>query len=228
LGIPNAQEAIGKSVNFWDGTWTIVGVVGDFHQQALKNPMEPMLFFPAYNTESRISIRIQSDNLKKSLAEIQVIFNKFFAGNPFEYFFLEDNYKKQYSDDTRFGKIVSIFTVLAIIISCLGLIGLSSYTAIQRTKEIGIRKVLGASLVNIVSLLSVDFLKLIALATILSLPVSYFALKNWLEVYAYRIPLGWMLFGVPIIMILLIAAVTMSFHVMKTAMTNPADTLKYE
>jgi putative ABC transport system permease protein len=118
--------------------------------------------------------------------------------------------------------------MLAIIISCLGLIGLSSYTAIQRTKEIGIRKVLGASLVNIVSLLSVDFLKLIALATILSLPVSYFALKNWLEVYAYRIPLGWMLFGVPVIMILLIAAVTMSFHVMKTAMTNPADTLKYE
>ena len=118
--------------------------------------------------------------------------------------------------------------MLAIIISCLGLIGLSSYTAIQRTKEIGIRKVLGASLVNIVSLLSVDFLKLIVVATLLSIPISYFAIKNWLEIYAYRIPLGWMLFGLPIVMILLIAAVTMSFHIIKTSMTNPADTLKYE
>ncbi len=228
LGIKNPGDAIGKPVTFWGKTWTIVGVVSDFHQQALKNPMEPMLFFPAYSTEWRISIRIQSDNVKKSLAEIEGIYHKFFAGNPFEYFFLEDDFRKQYRDDTRFEKIVSIFTVLAIIISCMGLIGLSSYTAIQRTKEIGIRKVLGASLVNIVSLLSVDFLKLIVLATILSLPVSYFALKNWLEVYAYRIPLEWMLFGVPILMILLIAAITMSFHVLKTAMTNPADTLKHE
>jgi putative ABC transport system permease protein len=228
LGIADPKDAIGQSIAFWDLTCTIVGVVSDFHQQALKNPIEPMLFFPAYSEGSRISIRMQSDNFKETLTEVDGIFKKFFPGNPFEYFFLEDSYKRQYRDDNRFGKVVSIFTVLAIIISCLGLIGLSSYTAMQRTKEIGIRKVLGASLFNIVSLLSVDFLKLIVLATVLSLPVSYFALQNWLEIYAYRIPLGWMLFGVPVVMILLIAAVTMSFHVMKTAMTNPADTLKYE
>jgi putative ABC transport system permease protein len=118
--------------------------------------------------------------------------------------------------------------MLAIIISCLGLVGLSSYTAVQRTKEIGIRKVLGASLFNIVSLLSSDFIKLVTLATLLSLPISYFAMNNWLESYAYKITLGWMLFVVPLILILLIAAVTISFQVLRTAMTNPADTLKYE
>ncbi len=228
LGIDNTREAIGKTVNFFDKTWTIVGVVSDFHQQALKNPMEPMLFFPTYSTGASTSIRIQSDNLQASIAEIELVFKKIFPDNSFEYFFLEDRFKNQYRDDTRFGKIVSIFTVLAIIISCLGLIGLSSYTAVQRTKEIGIRKVLGASLVSIVSLLSVDFFKLIVVATLMSIPIAYFAMQNWLETYAYRIPLGWMLFALPIVMILLIAAVTMSFQIIKTSMTNPADTLKYE
>ncbi|HMI65211.1 MAG TPA: FtsX-like permease family protein, partial [Cyclobacteriaceae bacterium] len=128
----------------------------------------------------------------------------------------------------RFGSIISIFTVLAIIISCLGLIGLSSYTAVQRTKEIGIRKVLGASLLSIVSLLSIDFIKLVFLATVLSLPIAYFAMRYWLEGYAYRTSIGWMLFLVPVVLILVIAALTMSFQVMKTAMTNPAETLKYE
>jgi putative ABC transport system permease protein len=141
---------------------------------------------------------------------------------------LEDRFKNQYRDDNRFGHVVSIFTVLAIIISCLGLIGLSSYMAVQRTKEIGIRKVLGASLLSIISMLSVDFIKLILVASMLSLPIAYFAMQNWLEAYAYRIPLGWVLFAVPIVVILLIAAFTMSFQIIKTAMTNPADTLKYE
>ena len=153
---------------------------------------------------------------------------QFFPGNGFEFFFLEDRYNNQYKDDNRFGNIISIFTVLAIIISCLGLIGLSSYTAVQRTKEIGIRKVLGASLMSIVSLLSVDFIRLVLIATVLSLPIAYFTMQNWLEGYAYRTTLGWMLFLVPVILILMIAALTMSFQVMKTAMTNPADTLKYE
>ncbi|MBA4054518.1 MAG: ABC transporter permease, partial [Marivirga sp.] len=160
--------------------------------------------------------------------EIENVFNKFFPDNVFQYTFLEDQFKSQYRDDNRFGQVVSIFAVLAIIISCLGLIGLSSYTAVQRTKEIGIRKVLGASLVSIVSMLSADFIKLVLIASILSLPIAYFAMQNWLEAYAYRIPLGWISFVVPIIVILFIAAITMSFQIIKTAMTNPADTLKYE
>ena len=234
LGLANAQDAIGKEI-VWgkkaqnvDRILTVVGVVGNFHQESLKNPMEPMIFRPTYSTYAPASIRIRRGDHQEIIASVETAFKKFFPGNAFEYFFLEDRYNNQYKDDNRFGSIISIFTVLAIIISCLGLIGLSSYTAVQRTKEIGIRKVLGASLVSIVTLLSVDFIKLVLLATVLSLPIAYFAMQNWLEGYAYRTTIGWMLFLVPVVLILMIAALTMSFQVMKTAMTNPADTLKYE
>jgi len=233
LGIKSAQEAIGKEV-VWgeidgkDRLWRVVGVVDNFHQEALRNPMEPMIFRPSYSTYSAASIKIREVDHRKLISQVEAAFKTAFPENAFEYFFLEDSYKRQYSDDNRFGSVISIFTVLAIIISCLGLIGLSSYTAVQRTKEIGIRKVLGASLFNIVSLLSADFIRLVLLATLLSLPVSYFAMMNWLESYAYKITLGWILFVAPLVLILVIAALTLSFQVMRTAMTNPAETLKYE
>jgi putative ABC transport system permease protein len=233
LGISSAQEAIGKEI-VWgrrgdkDRLWTIIGVVNNFHQEALRNPMEAMIFRPTYSTYAPASIKIQGGDHQKIIADVETVFKKAFPDNAFEYSFLEDTFKHQYSDDNRFGSVIRIFTLLAIIISCLGLIGLSSYTAVQRTKEIGIRKVLGASLFNIVSLLSSDFIKLVLLATILSLPVSYWAMNNWLESYAYKITLGWVLFVVPLILILAIAALTISFQVMRTAMTNPAETLKYE
>ncbi len=228
LGIQSPEEAIGKRVNIRGKEWNIVGVVSDYHQQALKNPMEPMLFYPSYSTYNVTSIKIESGQTQETIAAIEHVFKKFFPDNAFQYSFLEERFNNQYRDDNRFGKVVSIFTILAIIISCLGLIGLSSYTAVQRTKEIGIRKVLGASLASIVSILSADFIKLILIASILSLPIAYFSMENWLEVYAYRIPLNWILFVVPIVVILFIAAITMSFQIVKTAMTNPADTLKYE
>jgi putative ABC transport system permease protein len=234
LGIDNPQSAIGKEV-VWgkkagdvDRLMKIIGVVGNFHQESLKNPMEPMIFRPVYSTYAPASIKIRAGDPKEVIAQVETIFKKFFPGNAFEYFFMEDRYNNQYRDDNRFGVIISIFTVLAIIISCLGLIGLSSYTAIQRTKEIGIRKVLGASLISIVSLLSKDFIKLVLFAALLSLPVAYWVMQHWLEGYAYRAPIGWMLFLVPIVVIVAVASLTMSFQVMKTAMTNPSETLKYE
>jgi putative ABC transport system permease protein len=233
LGIERGQDVVGKDIVLGrngpaDRVMSVIGVVGNFHQESLKKAMEPMIFVPAYSTYAPASIKIKAGDPKETIAGAETAFKKFFPGNAFEYFFLEDRYNNQYKDDNRFGNIISIFTVLAIIISCLGLIGLSSYTAVQRTKEIGIRKVLGASLVSIVTLLSVDFIRLVLLATVLSLPIAYFVMQNWLEGYAYRTTIGWMLFIVPVILILIIAALTMSFQIMKTAMTNPADTLKYE
>ncbi len=230
LGIKSIEEAVSKEI-VWGNNgrkWMIVGVVGDFHQEALQKPMEPMIFRPMYSTYSSTSIKIRTDDQKKIVADIETIYKKFFPGNSFQYSFLEDSYKRQYNDDTRFGKIVSIFTLLAIIVSCLGLIGLSSYTAVQRTKEIGIRKVLGASLINIISILSVDFVRLVLIAAILSLPIAYFSTQNWLQSYAYRISPGLVQFTLPLVIVVLIAAITISFQVFKTAMTNPADTLKYE
>ena len=231
LGIRSVEDAIGKEVVWGDNgkrKWTIVGVVGDFHQEALQKPMEPMIFRPSYSTYSPTSIKIKTNDEQKTLAGIEAVYKKFFPGNSFQYSFLEDSYKRQYNDDTRFGKVVSIFTVLAIIVSCLGLIGLSSYTAMQRTKEIGIRKVLGASLVNIVSILSVDFVRLVCIAAILSLPIAYISMQNWLQSYAYRITPGWVQFILPLAIVIVIAGITISFQVVKAAMTNPSETLKYE
>jgi len=233
LGVDKPENAIGKEM-VWSNNnrkWTIVGVVGDFHQESLRKPREAMVFRPSYDTGNPTSIKLdaeQVNDMPALIAEVEAVYQRFFPDNAFAYFFLEDRYRRQYVDDNRFGSIIEVFTWLAIVISCLGLIGLSSYTAVQRTKEIGIRKVMGASLTSIVTLLSTEFVRLVVVASVLALPIAYFAIRNWLEGYAYRITPGILSYALPIIMILLIAALTMSFHVVKAALTNPVDTLKYE
>lgn len=228
LGIPNASEAIGKEVISGQDRWQVIGVVNDFHQESLKKPMEPIVFLPTYSTYGPTSIRFDNTDPQKLIGETEVIFKKFFADNAFSFVFLEDSYKAQYNDEKRFAKVILIFTALGIIISCLGLIALSSYTAVQRTKEIGIRKALGASLAGIVALLSMDFIKLVLLSILLALPVAYYFMEKWLINYPYRIPLEWYLFIIPGCVILAVALLTISFQIIKTARTNPADTLKYE
>ncbi len=231
LGIARPEDAIGKEI-VWgnNGTrkWTIIGVIDDFHQESLRNAREPLILRPMYGTYNSSSVKIKSDDLPGVIASVEKVYKEFFPGNSFIYQFLKDRYNSQYNDDTRFGKVISIFTGLAIMVSCLGLIGLSSYTVMQRTKEIGIRKVLGASILNIVSLLSWDFVKIVLIAGILSLPIAYFSMQNWLESYAYRITPGWEQFILPVGIVLLIAAATISFQILRAAMTDPAKTLKYE
>jgi putative ABC transport system permease protein len=231
LGADSPEEVLGKEMvrdNQSGRKFTIIGVVGDYHQESLHKPMEPIVFYPSYSSYSPTSIRIQADDKKQVVAGVEKVYSKFFPGNSFVYFFLEDRYNRQYSDDARFGKVISIFTFLAIVVACLGLIGLSSYTAALRTKEIGIRKVLGASMASLVSILSMDFVKLVLAASLIALPIAYVGMNKWLETYTYRITPGWILFVVPMIVVLVISAITISFQVLKTAMTNPADTLKSE
>jgi putative ABC transport system permease protein len=249
LGIPSNDEAIGREI-IWgtltrpanaprgssmgagggtvDRKWTIIGVINDFHQESLKKPKEAIVFRPTFSTYASTSVKITRGEEKRIAADVEVVYKKFFPGNSFEFSYLEDRYNNQYNDDNRFGRVVGIFTVLGIVISCLGLIGLSSYTAVQRTKEIGIRKVLGATTFSIVSLLSIDFIKLVLFATALSLPIAWYTMNGWLAGYPYRIALGWVVFALPVVMILLIAALTISGQVLKTAMADPARTLKYE
>lgn len=228
LGLKDPQEIVGQVLRVWDRDWDVIGVVNDFHQESMKKPMEPIIFFPTYGAYQSTSIKFEGDVSKEAITSVEATYHKFFPGNAFLYSFIEDRYKQQYRDDNRFNTIINIFTVLAIMISCLGLIGLSSYTVVQRTKEIGIRKVLGASIVSVVSMLSADFIKLVLLAVLLSLPIAYFTMEDWLQGYAYRIALGWALFVIPLVLIMLIAGLTISFQVLRTAMTNPAETLKYE
>ncbi|MEX2234656.1 MAG: ABC transporter permease [Cyclobacteriaceae bacterium] len=228
LGIESATEAIGKEIVLSNNRWRIIGVVNDFHQESLKKPMEPIIFIPTYSTYGPTSIRYQTADTEALIVEVEKVYKKFFPDNAFSYVFLEDSYKSQYNDEKRLAKVIMIFTALGIIISCLGLIGLSSYTAVQRTKEIGIRKALGASLASIVTLLSADFIKLVLAAIILAFPIAYYFMANWLTNYPYRISLQWFLFMLPALMILFIAAITISFQIIRTARINPANTLKYE
>jgi putative ABC transport system permease protein len=232
LGIPDIEDAVGRQIA-WGGQddtrlWTIIGVINDFHQESLKKPKEAIVFRPVFSTYAPTSLKITAGDEKRITADVETVYKRFFPGNAFEFSFLEDRYNNQYNDDNRFGKVVGIFTTLGILISCLGLIGLSSYTAVLRTKEIGIRKVLGATTFSIVSLLSMDFIKLVLFATLLSLPIAWYAMDGWLSGYPYRITLGWLVFALPVVLILAIAALTISAQVLKTAMADPARTLKYE
>lgn len=228
LNLSDDEQAVGRNVNFWDKEWTIIGVVPDFHQQGLKRELEPIVMIPAYSSYSRTSVKVEKEHMNEAIGQIERVFNKHFPGNSFDYFVLDEYYKGQYRDDDRFAKVVNIFAVLAVVISCLGLIGLSSYTIAQRTREIGIRKVLGASTPGIVTLLSMEFMRIALLASLLALPLAWFAMKSWLESYPYRIAPGWALFVVPVASILIITAITVSFQIVRTAAVNPAKTLKYE
>jgi putative ABC transport system permease protein len=231
LGFAKPEDAVGKQI-LWGNQqlkyWDIIGVVDDYHQESLRNSMEAMVFRPFYSTYYPTSIRLNAEAGPDVINAIGETYKQFFPGNSFQYSFLKDSYDNQYRDDTRFGKVIGVFTALAIIVSCLGLIGLSSYIAIQRTKEIGIRKILGASLASIVSLLSADFLRLVLIASLLSLPIAYFSMDNWLSGYAYRITPGILQFVLPVALVLTTALVTISFQVLRAAMGNPADTLKHE
>src|SRR5690606_9939825 len=151
-----------------------------------------------------------------------------FPGNPFEYFFLDEHYDQQYKADQQFGTIFSIFSGLAIFIATLGLFGLSSLTAVQRTKEIGIRKVLGASLFGLLRLISKDFIILIGVAILLSIPLSIWIMNSWLQDFATRIDLAWWIFAIPSVTVVLITVLTVSIHTIKVAMINPVNSLNYE
>lgn len=228
LNLQDNDQAIGQRIRFWDKEWTIVGVVPDFHQQGLKRQMEPIVMFPFYSTYARTSVKVTPGKMTETLKEIERIYKKHFPGNAFDYFILDDYYNRQYQDDNRLSKVVNIFTVLAVLISALGLIGLSSYTVALRTKEVGIRKVLGASVGGIVTLLSVDFMKVTLVASVLAIPVAWVSMRAWLEVYPYRISPGWEMFLIPVVCIVVIAAFTISFQVLRAAQLNPASTLKHE
>ncbi len=228
LGTP--ESAVGKVIVMGqqDKKWTVVGVVKDYHQESLHKPKEAIVFRPAYWNNSRASIKLKDNNFERVLPEIETAFNQHFPDNAFGYTILQDRYEFQYRDDRRFGQVIRIFTGLGLIISCLGLIGLSAHMAVQRTKEIGIRKVMGASLFSIVSLLTSGFMNLVIVAALVALPLAYLGVDNWLSGFAYRIELNWLMFIPPILIVVGVAAMTISAQVLKAALARPAETLKYE
>ncbi|MEM6846184.1 MAG: ABC transporter permease [Bacteroidota bacterium] len=207
----------------------VIGVVKNYHQRSLQQDYDPILFYyPGWNRWKYLTINLQTDQLSETMAYIEQQYQQAFPGNALEYFFLDDYFNRQYEADQRFGSIFSVFTTLAIIVACLGLFGLSAFTLKQRTKEIGIRKVLGASVARILALLSQDFVKLIFIASLIALPIAYFAIQRWLSNYAFHIEISVWLFLLPLLLMLAIALATVSIHTLKAALANPAKSLRQE
>ena len=228
MGFEDMASAMNIPIFFWGDTFNIVGVVKDYHQEGLKESHEPLIFRFFRNASNFYSIKVNPDNIQRVLQEVEAQWRIFFPQNPFEYFFLEDYYDEQYRNETRFGRVFSLFALLAIIIACLGLYGLSSYTTIQRTREIGIRKVLGSSSGNAVLLLIRYFLIQVLIAVPVGLGVAYYFMSDWIQNFAYRINIGWWFFVGPVLLVVLIAILTVSSQVIRTANANPAESLRYE
>jgi len=231
MGFPDAASAIGQQVDYWGNIYTIIGVLKDYHQQSPKAAFEPHIFrFLPYGRDVRgmIVVKMNIKNIKQAVTATQKLYEKFFPGNPFDHFFLDDYYNQQYQSDQQFGKVFSLFSVLAIIITALGIFGLSSFSTAQRTKEIGIRKVLGASVPNIFLLLSGDILKLLVIAFALVLIPTIYGINQWLESFARKMNLNGWLFIMPLVLVFVITIFTISTHVIKAARVNPIESLRYE
>lgn len=228
LGFASPEDAAGKKVMHGGEEKVIVGVVDDYNQMSLKNDVAPILYWCQESGRDLFSIKFDGISGKDLLADIEDTYADFFPGNPVDYFYLDAFFNRQYAKDDQFGSVFTIFSVLAILVSCLGLFGLSAFSALQRTKEIGIRKVLGASVSSILMLLSKEYMILILLAILLGVPLTFFVMNNWLESFAYRINIGWLVFVIAALIVMLVAIFTVSFQTLKSAKTNPSNTLRYE
>lgn len=224
------EEIVGKYVAIDRFRWQpqVVGVLKNIHNESLQEAMQPLGFFLQQYNHEYMMVKMSTNNIEETVDIVKAQWDQSFAGNPFEFFFLDSYFDSYYQSEKSFRNLFLIFTVLAIIIGCLGLFGLSSYTAVQKTKEIGIRKVLGSSTSGIINLMFKDFLILIGLANLIAWPTAWYFLNGWLENYPYHISINFLFFGLATVLVLLIAFFTVSYHTFKTAQLDPAKTLKYE
>ncbi|MDP4245425.1 MAG: ABC transporter permease [Bacteroidota bacterium] len=228
LGFATPAAAVGRTILSGTKPWDIVGVIADVHQKSLRYAIEPTLYQPVYGTYNPISVKVDTRNLGTTMADIRQKYETFFPGNLFDYYFIDERFNSLYANDLLFGRVFGLFSGLAILIACLGLFGLSLFATLQRTKEIGVRKVLGASLSSIVVLLSKDFVRLVLLANLLGFPLAWWIMNNWLKDFAYRISISWWVFAGAGLLALLIALITVSVHAFRDAVANPAKSLRTE
>ena len=228
LGFPSNEDAVGRSITMYNKKWDVVGVINDYHQKSLRFPLEPIIVQPFYSTYNPFSVKVNPANIASTIAAIKEKYTAFFPGNVFDYYFLDEKFNAQYKTDQLFGKAFGIFSGFAIFIASLGLLGLSLFTTAQRTKEIGVRKVLGASVTNIVLLLSNDFIRLIIIGFVIASPLAYFVMHAWLKDFAYRINIEWWVFAAAGLLAFAIAIITISFQAIKAAVANPVKSLRTE
>jgi len=225
------ENPVGKRIlrlnSYGDQNYHVIGTVKDFHSRTLHHSIEPMLF-QKFDDFHSLTLRLKTENITHTMKLIEEKWREFEPDHPFEYFFLDDYFDSLYKTEANLGKSIRIFTFLAVCIACLGLFGVMSFMAEQRTKEIGIRKTVGASVTNISILLTKEFIKWVVLANLFAWPIAYLALNRWLQKFAYKIEIGWGIFLISGLLSVFIAVFTIAYRVVKASSANPIDALRYE
>jgi ABC-type antimicrobial peptide transport system permease subunit len=223
------KDPVGKTITWMGRKFTIIGVVKNI---VMESPYElpiPAMFYLAPWTMTNVTIRINPQlSVREALRRISPVFAKYSPAEPFDYKFVDDEYDTKFRGESRIGELAGFFTALAIFISCLGLFGLASFVAEQRTKEIGVRKILGASVFNLWKMLSKDFVLLIILSCLIAIPIAWWLLHQWLQQFAYRTEISWWIFAAAGIGAILITLMTVSYQSIKAALTNPVQSLRTE
>ena len=237
-GFGKPEKAIGQPIswNEWAPIDTlnpvkkgkVIGVVADFHYKSLHEKVTASVIHVYPQVVFAVALKLKTADIKNTIAHVDNVWNKFVTGYPLDYKFMDETYGAMYKAETKLSELLWIFTIMAIIVGCMGLFGLAAFSAEQRTKELGIRKVLGATAFDIVGLLSKNFLVLVIIASLIAFPIAWWAMNNWLEDFPYRVNISWWVFGIAIIAALAIALLTVSFQAIKAALANPVKSLRTE
>lgn len=228
LGYSSPKDAIGARFKQWGREGKVIGVIQDFHFRSLQSEIKPLTLRLEPKGTNLVAIKVSPKNVSQTMAAIETKWKDILPNQPFEYYFLNDFFDRQYRGEERFGNLFLNFAVLAIFISCLGLLGLAAYSTMQRRREIGIRKIVGASVSGIVNLLSKEFLKLVGIAFLIASPITWYAMHRWLEGFAYRIDIHWWIFLEAGLLAMIIATTTISFQAIRAAIRNPVKSLRTE
>ncbi|MHA4842668.1 ABC transporter permease [Flavitalea antarctica] len=231
LGYQQPADLVGKTMSYGGDAGPVIGIMGDFHFESMHQKIVPLVLFTDRSTGNAygdISIRITGKNIPAAISHLEKTHKKFLPEVPFQYSFLDERFQRLYDSELKQGSIFAVFSGIAIFIACLGLFGLSAFAITQRMKEIGVRKVLGASVNSIVQLLSKDFLKLVGVAALIAFPIAWFAMYSWLQDFAYRVQIAWWIFLLAGIIAALIAILTISMQAIKAALSNPVKSLRSE
>ena len=228
FGWGNVETAIGKPFRMGDQKGTVVGVINNFHFNSLQQAIEPLAVYPVDERFSRITLKVDIKKADQAVQLIENTWKKHFPSALFDYDFVSQQIRDQYQAEERFSKVFLCFSVLSLLIACLGLFGLIAFTTSQKTKEIGIRKVLGATANGITLMLSKDFLILVALAFLIAVPIAWYIMNGWLEDFAYRANISWWMFGISGFIVIAVSFITISFRAIKAAIANPVKSLRTE
>ncbi|MFD2519360.1 ABC transporter permease [Emticicia soli] len=227
LGFASAEEAVNKRIQWDERPLEIIGVVKNYHHRGVQTAIDPIIFYPQ-NSSAYYTVRVTPDKIQDKIASLEKLYKTNFPGNPYEYFFVDENFNKQYATEQQYSKIFTTSSIWAIVIACLGLFGLATFTTESRTKEVGIRKVLGAGVLGITALLSKDFLKLVIISILIASPIAYYLMHKWLENFEYKVEISWWIFIASGLGAMLVAVVTVGYQAIRAALVNPVKSLKTE